>query len=49
VSEKTALFADVSFIRIEGENANDDSAVRTIDERPVVFSAGVKIHFGFRR
>jgi hypothetical protein len=49
VGDKTALFADVTFIDLKGENANDDGSVRTIDERPVVFNAGVKIHFGFRR
>jgi hypothetical protein len=49
LGEKTALFADFSFITIEGTNANDDSSVRTIDERPLSFNAGLKIHFGFRR
>ena len=49
VGDKTALFADLSFIEIRGENANDDGSVRRIDERPMVFSAGLMIHFGFRR
>jgi hypothetical protein len=47
--ERTALFADVSFIQIKGENADEDGGVRTLDERPFVINAGLKIHFGFRR
>jgi hypothetical protein len=49
LSDAVAAFAEVSFMRIEGENADSDGGERIMKDRLRSFVAGVKVHVGRRR
>ena len=48
VSNPVAVFAEASFMRIEGENA-DNGGERIMRDRLQSFVAGIKVHIGRRR
>jgi hypothetical protein len=48
VSDSTALYAEVNFIRVEGDNA-DNGGERIMHDRLRTLLAGVKVHLGRQR